>query len=131
MGDTGVSSKRKAGLGFLWTDLLIGIVTAGIAKTAAAPIERIHFLNIYGRVTTWKDIVKLIYERDGSLVFWRGHWTNLLRYSPRQAVNLAFKEKFKNMFGLDQKIDHGSLGWLFAGRNSIFYDTSLSFVMIY
>lgn len=36
---------------------------------------------------------------EGLSSFWRGNFTNCLRYFPTQALNFAFKDKVKQMFG--------------------------------
>ncbi len=40
-------------------------------------------------------------EGVGSL--WRGNTANVIRYFPTQALNFAFKDHFKRMFGRKQK----------------------------
>ena len=38
-------------------------------------------------------------REEGFASFWRGNGTNVLRYFPTQALNFAFKDYFKTMFG--------------------------------
>lgn len=40
-------------------------------------------------------------------VVWRGNGTNVLRYFPTQALNFAFKDSFKQMFGFKKSDDFG------------------------
>ena len=39
-----------------------------------------------------------IYSEQGLAAFWRGNFTNCIRYFPTQAFNLAFKDSIKKMF---------------------------------
>jgi solute carrier family 25 (adenine nucleotide translocator) protein 4/5/6/31 len=39
-----------------------------------------------------------IYSEQGMAAFWRGNFTNCIRYFPTQAFNLAFKDSIKKMF---------------------------------
>merc|ERR550514_1588085 len=39
-----------------------------------------------------------IYAEQGLAAFWRGNFTNVIRYFPTQAFNLAFKDSIKKMF---------------------------------
>ncbi|KAJ9462061.1 hypothetical protein DIPPA_22096 [Diplonema papillatum] len=92
------------------TDFLIGGVSASIAKTATAPIERVKLVIqtqdanpkiISGEVQRYNGIVNCfsrIYSEQGMAAFWRGNFTNIMRYFPTQAFNFAFKDTFKTMF---------------------------------
>ncbi len=42
---------------------------------------------------------------EGNMALWRGNTANVLRYFPTQALNFAFKDKYKQMFGFDKKRD--------------------------
>ncbi|KAL7979507.1 hypothetical protein Chor_004665 [Crotalus horridus] len=77
-----------AAISFL-KDFLAGGVAAAISKTAVAPIER----------------VKLLLQEQGVLSFWRGNFANVIRYFPTQALNFAFKDKYKQIFlgGVDKR----------------------------
>ena len=44
------------------------------------------------------DCFKRISAEQGIGAFWRGNFTNVLRYFPTQAFNFAFKDVFKAMF---------------------------------
>lgn len=44
------------------------------------------------------DCAIRIYEKQGILGFWTGNIANCLRYFPTQAMNLALKDTFKEMF---------------------------------
>ena len=41
---------------------------------------------------------KYIYQTEGLLSFWRGNLTNCLRYVPKMAFDMAFKEELKIFF---------------------------------
>uniref|UniRef100_A0A672QLH9 ADP/ATP translocase n=1 Tax=Sinocyclocheilus grahami TaxID=75366 RepID=A0A672QLH9_SINGR len=96
-------------------DFLAGGVAAAISKTAVAPIERVKLLlqvqHASKQITVDKqykgiiDCVVRIPKEQGFLSFWRGNLANVIRYFPTQALNFAFKDKYKKIFlgGVDQK----------------------------
>jgi len=106
-------------------DFTMGGVSAAVSKTAAAPIERVKLLIQNqdemlksGRLATpYKGIsdcfVRVIRE-EGFVSLWRGNLANVIRYFPTQALNFAFKDQFKRMFGYSQAKD-GYWKW-FAGN---------------
>jgi solute carrier family 25 (mitochondrial adenine nucleotide translocator), member 4/5/6/31 len=79
----------------------MGGVSAAVAKTSAAPIERIKLLVQnqdemikQGRLATpYKGIVDCFartYKDEGLISLWRGNTANVIRYFPTQALNFAF-----------------------------------------
>jgi len=103
----------------------MGGVSAAVSKTAAAPIERVKLLIQNqdemikaGRLTEpYKGIVDCfsrVIAQEGFASLWRGNLANVLRYFPTQALNFAFKDQFKRMFGYSQAKD-GYWKW-FAGN---------------
>lgn len=42
---------------------------------------------------------------EGALSLWRGNTANVIRYFPTQALNFAFRDKFKKMFGFKKERD--------------------------
>jgi len=106
-------------------DFSMGGVSAAISKTAAAPIERVKLLiqnqdemMKSGRLTTpYKgiaDCFKRVITEEGFVQLWRGNMANVIRYFPTQALNFAFKDQFKRMFGYTKEKD-GYWVW-FAGN---------------
>jgi len=119
-----VNEYRGYKLGF-YEDFLIGGVAAGISKTGAAPIERIKLLVQnqdemikQGRLKEpYKgvmDCFRRVIADEGVSQLWRGNLANVLRYFPTQALNFAFKDYFKNLFGFKKERD-GYAKW-FAGN---------------
>uniref|UniRef100_A0A8C2U5G9 ADP/ATP translocase n=1 Tax=Coturnix japonica TaxID=93934 RepID=A0A8C2U5G9_COTJA len=51
------------------------------------------------------DCVVRIPREQGVLSFWRGNLANVIRYFPTQALNFAFKDKYKQIFlgGVDKR----------------------------
>ncbi|CAL9731863.1 ADP,ATP carrier protein 3 [Monosporozyma unispora] len=106
-------------------DFLMGGVSAAVAKTAASPIERVKLLiqnqdemikqgsldTRYGGIV---DCFKRTAQQEGIISFWRGNTANVIRYFPTQALNFAFKDKIKAMFGFKKEVD-GYAKW-FAGN---------------
>uniref|UniRef100_A0A094ZJZ8 ADP/ATP translocase n=1 Tax=Schistosoma haematobium TaxID=6185 RepID=A0A094ZJZ8_SCHHA len=95
----GEGGKEIKGLSFAENFLLSG-AAAVIAKTAAAPIERVKLL-----VQNQDEMIKqgrldkpYTGVIDCILPFWRGNLPNCLRYFPTQALNFAFKDKVKSAF---------------------------------
>src|SRR4051812_17095527 len=94
----------------------MGGVSAAVSKTAAAPIERVKLLIQnqdemikQGRLQSpYKGIGECfsrVIREEGVYSLWRGNLANVVRYFPTQALNFAFKDKFKRMFGKDKKRD--------------------------
>uniref|UniRef100_A0A674GW90 ADP/ATP translocase n=8 Tax=Passeriformes TaxID=9126 RepID=A0A674GW90_TAEGU len=96
-------------------DFLAGGVAAAISKTAVAPIERVKLLlqvqHASKQISADKqykgiiDCVVRIPREQGILSFWRGNLANVIRYFPTQALNFAFKDKYKQIFlgGVDKR----------------------------
>jgi len=93
-----------------YENFLIGGVSAGTVKTFTAPLERVKLLIqlqdarhdvLAGDVKRYNgvsDCIKRVYQEQGWRSFWRGNWTNIVRYFPTQAFNFAFKDSFKHLF---------------------------------
>ena len=45
------------------------------------------------------DCFVRIPKEQGVLAFWRGNLANVIRYFPTQALNFAFKDKYKQVCG--------------------------------
>ncbi|KAK5640507.1 hypothetical protein RI129_011318 [Pyrocoelia pectoralis] len=95
-------------------DFLAGGISAAISKTAVAPIERVKLLLQVQHVSKqiaedqrYKGMVDCfvrIPKEQGVLAYWRGNLANVIRYFPTQALNFAFKDKYKQVFlsGVDK-----------------------------
>ena len=59
------------------------------------------------------DCFRRTYADEGVAAFWRGNTANVIRYFPTQALNFAFKDYFKSLFGF--KKSEGYWVW-FAGN---------------
>jgi hypothetical protein len=51
---------------------------------------------------------------EGVASLWRGNTANVIRYFPTQALNFAFRDTYKSMFGF--KKDRDGYWWWFAGN---------------
>ncbi|XP_029445663.1 ADP/ATP translocase 4 isoform X1 [Rhinatrema bivittatum] len=90
------------------TDLIAGGVAAAISKTTVAPIERVklllqvqHSSKQISADMQYKGMIDCfvrIPREQGFLSFWRGNLANVIRYFPTQALNFAFKDKYKQIF---------------------------------
>jgi len=97
-------------------DFAMGGVSAAVSKTAAAPIERVKLLiqnqdemlktgrlaNPYKGIA---DCFSRVIKEEGFVSLWRGNLANVIRYFPTQALNFAFKDQFKRMFGYNKDKD--------------------------
>lgn len=95
-------------------DFAAGGISAAISKTAVAPIERVklllqvqHISKQIAKENQYKGMVDCfvrIPKEQGFLSFWRGNLANVIRYFPTQALNFAFKDKYKQVFlgGVDK-----------------------------
>ncbi|XP_044484477.1 ADP,ATP carrier protein ER-ANT1 isoform X2 [Mangifera indica] len=103
----------------------MGGLAAIMAKSAAAPIERVKLLlqnqgemikrgQLKRPYMGVGDCFKRVLREEGFWSFWRGNQANVIRYFPTQALNFAFKGYFKNLFDRSKEKD-GYLKW-FAGN---------------
>lgn len=114
-------------------DFIAGGISAAISKTAVAPIERVKLLlqvqHASKQITEdqrykgdfifnviWFYLISTLFlgiidafvripREQGFISLWRGNLANVIRYFPTQALNFAFKDKFKQLFldGVDKK----------------------------
>jgi len=123
------AKTEKAKVSFqeqLLKDFVAGGVSGTVSKTITAPIERVKLVIqtqdanpkiISGEVPRYTGIgnaFSRIASEQGMGAFWRGNFTNCIRYFPTQALNLASKDFFKSLF---PKYDAKKEFWPFFGAN--------------
>jgi len=119
------SGIEKGSAAAFAVDFLMGGVSAAVSKTAAAPIERIKLLiqNQDEMIKSGRlaepykgigDCFVKVTKEEGIVSLWRGNLANVLRYFPTQALNFAFKDQFKRMFGYNR--DKDGYAKYFAGN---------------
>jgi len=118
-----VAQKKEANL---LVDLLAGGTSGAVSKTITAPIERVKLIiqtqdsnplirsGEVARYTGIGDCFVRVYKEQGVGAFWRGNFTNCIRYFPTQAFNLAFKDSIKGAF---PKYSPKDQFWQFFGVN--------------
>lgn len=117
-------SSDKSSLNFL-VDFVLGGTSAAISKTATAPIERVKLLlqtqdankaiiESGRKYTGITNCFSRVLAEEGPKAFWRGNFVNVLRYFPTQALNFAFKERYKTLFG---KHNPDTAFWKFFASN--------------
>merc|ERR1712230_53675 len=91
-------------------DFVLGGTSGAISKTITAPIERVKLIIQTqdanpkiksGEVPRYTGIMNCftrVAAEQGVGAFWRGNFTNCIRYFPTQAINLASKDSIKNAF---------------------------------
>jgi solute carrier family 25 (mitochondrial adenine nucleotide translocator), member 4/5/6/31 len=60
------------------------------------------------------DCFRRTVANEGALSLWRGNTANVIRYFPTQALNFAFRDYFKKMFGF--KKDRDGYWWWMGGN---------------
>jgi len=107
-------------------DFAAGGTSGAVSKTLTAPIERVKLIIqtqdanpkiISGEVPRYTGIgncFKRVAAEQGMGAFWRGNFTNCVRYFPTQALNLASKDTIKGMF---PKYSPKEDFWKFFGSN--------------
>eukprot|EP01039_Chlorochromonas_danica_P010018 gene10018-11078_t len=118
-------SDKKEGpnpYGFL-VDFAAGGISGAVAKTATAPIERVKLIiqtqdanpliksGQVARYTGIGNCFTRVYQEQGFGAFWRGNFTNVIRYFPTQAFNFAFKDQIKALF--PKYSPKTEFGWFF------------------
>ncbi|XP_029030472.1 ADP/ATP translocase 3-like [Betta splendens] len=106
-------------------DFLTAGVAAAISETAVAPIERVKLLlqvqHASKQITADKqykglvDCFVRIPKEQGVIAFWRGNLANVIRYFPTQALNFAFKDRYRDFFLKD--IDKRAHFWRYFAGN--------------
>jgi solute carrier family 25 (adenine nucleotide translocator) protein 4/5/6/31 len=110
----------------LLIDFAAGGISGAVSKTITAPIERVKLIIqtqdanpkiVSGEVPRYTGIVNCfsrVRAEQGMGAFWRGNFTNCIRYFPTQAFNLAFKDSIKASF---PKYSPKNDFWPFFGVN--------------
>jgi len=103
-------SKDNSQLMNFLADFAAGGISGAVAKTCTAPIERVKLIIQTqdanpmiksGQVLRYTGIMNCfsrVTKEQGIAAFWRGNFTNVIRYFPTQAFNFAFKDTIKAMF---------------------------------
>lgn len=109
-------------------DFMAGGTAGAVAKTATAPIERVKLIMQTqdanprirsGEVPRHTGIINCftrVASEQGILSFWRGNFTNVIRYFPTQAFNFSFKDTIKAIF---PRYDHQTQFLKFFGINML------------
>ncbi|KAJ4854746.1 mitochondrial carrier protein domain-containing protein [Trichoderma breve] len=122
MAHSALPSDKVLGMPPFMADFLMGGVSAAVSKTAAAPIERVKLLiqnqdemikagRLDRRYNGIGECFKRTIADEGFVSLWRGNTANVIRYFPTQALNFAFRDKFKKMFGYKKDRD-GYAMWM-------------------
>lgn len=110
----------------IFVDFALGGISGAVSKTVTAPIERVKLIIqtqdanpkiISGEVPRYTGIGNCftrVASEQGIGAFWRGNFTNCIRYFPTQAFNLAFKDSIKSLF---PKYNPKVQFWQFFGAN--------------
>jgi len=110
LGNEGMSEGKQSATMKAAQDFVLGGVSGAVSKTITAPIERVKLIIQTqdanpkirsGEVARYTGIVNCfqrVASEQGFGAFWRGNFTNCIRYFPTQALNLASKDTFKTMF---------------------------------
>jgi solute carrier family 25 (adenine nucleotide translocator) protein 4/5/6/31 len=105
-----MSESTSVQTGNFAVDFLLGGISAAVAKTLVAPIERVKILlqvqDAHKGVESGKvkkytgigDCFSRVFKEEGITAFWRGNLANVIRYFPTQALNFAFKDTYKQWF---------------------------------
>lgn len=136
-----MAANRK--LGFTENFVLSGSAAA-VAKTSAAPIERVKLLiqnegelikqgRLDRRYTGIADCTIRILRNEGVRSFWRGNFASVIRYFPQQALNFAFKDEIQRVFKVKknssykEKFSKNILSGGCAGSLSLLFVQSIDF----
>jgi len=123
----------------------MGGVSAAVSKTAAAPIERVKLLiqnqdemlksgRLDRKYNGIGECFKRTIAAEGFASLWRGNTANVIRYFPTQALNFAFRDRYKAMFAYKKERD-GYTKWMMgnlasggaAGATSLLFVYSLDY----
>lgn len=112
------TSATQSGYGKVLKDFVLGGTSGAIAKTVAAPIERVKLLMQTAQnnpklaerpYTGIIDCFSRCVREEGVISLWRGNWANVVRYFPTQAINFSTKDfLYQHLLkGVDPKTQKG------------------------
>lgn len=133
------SSSSSGGFYDVFIDFMAGGISGALAKTLAAPMERVKLLlqtqeankRLDGR--KYNGIVDCFVrcvKEEGVASLWRGNWANVIRYFPTQAINFSVKDALnRNFCPYDPKKEPGKffVGRLMSGGSA----GAISLVFVY
>ena len=99
--------SSHGGFYHIFIDFMAGGISGALAKTLAAPIERVKLLpqtqdankKLDGRKYTGiVDCFSRCLKEEGVISLWRGNWANIIRYFPTQAINFSVKDALNRNF---------------------------------
>jgi len=105
-----MSDSKSGTMNAFLADFAAGGISGAVAKTATAPIERVKLIiqtqdsnplirsGEVKRYTGIGNCFTRVASEQGIGAFWRGNFTNVIRYFPTQAFNFAFKDIIKTIF---------------------------------
>lgn len=142
-GNSNSSNSSSHQLGFAESFFLSGSAAA-VAKTSAAPIERVKLLlqnqnelikqgKLSSGFNGVQDCVSKTLRNEGVLAFWRGNFASVIRYFPQQALNFAFKDQIKKIFTVSknasnqEKLAKNVLSGGCAGSLSLLFIQSIDY----
>lgn len=101
------SPKSEGGLYTIFVDFMAGGISGALAKTIAAPMERVKLLlqtqeankQLVGKKYNGiVDCFMRCVKEEGAVSLWRGNWANVIRYFPTQAINFSVKDAINRKF---------------------------------
>lgn len=100
-------TQSQGGFYSFFIDFMAGGTSGAVAKTLAAPMERIKLLlqtqeanlKLDGKKYTgiMNCFTRCVTE-EGGISLWRGNWANVIRYFPTQAINFSVKDFINRTF---------------------------------
>lgn len=120
-----MSESRKSGessFRHFFKSFLFGGLSAAIARTFTAPLDRLRLLNQIrtGRRSSMLNGLRHIIHRDGFRGLFRGNFVNILKASPDASIKLVLIEIISNLIkcGNEQDIDMSAHKIFFVGSLS-------------
>jgi solute carrier family 25 (adenine nucleotide translocator) protein 4/5/6/31 len=131
--------KTSFSWGKVAKDFLLGGTAGVVAKTIAAPVERVKLLlqtqenNPKLKERPYKGIIDCFtrcIKEEGVFSLWRGNWANVVRYFPTQAINFSTKDALYTLFlkGVSPKTEKGKYFLMSLLSGGIAGSVSLLFV---
>jgi len=122
MAQVAIDQSASSKLSHFLMDFISGGVSGVVAKTCAAPLERVKLLlqtqgtneRISKPYKGIADVYSRVYREEGFLAFWRGNGANVIRYFPTQALNFSIKDHIHRFFGT---VDRNANPYHFVFKN--------------
>ncbi|KAF7657061.1 hypothetical protein LDENG_00032430 [Lucifuga dentata] len=94
-------SAEEKKSGYVWRQLMAGIMAGSISRTGSAPLDRLKvFLQVHGSFAGSRNVLngfQLMVKEGGVQSLWRGNGVNVLKIAPETAIKFTAYDQIKHV----------------------------------